>query len=361
MNKDNKKFVKYVLVIVSIMLVITATLGYILDPNMYYRKSKHDIYYSEAYTTAGLIKNYNADIAFVGSSMFQNMDMDLVRELYNQEPIKYTMGGMNVDETCMLINRAISLNNGVDTFVVNIDLTMFNTDEKEPYKKYPKYIYDENIINDFKYLLGLKTWTRFIPFNIIYNMSKMINSPITNKVTESFINEVDVDNIGKWDATFGKDIVISKYKKGSESVSDQNINDMLQRMKDKFNNDFYPTFEENTDKEFIIVFPPYSALFWYNADENNYKDEILEFKKYIVEQFEDNSNVTIYDFQDNSEIVDLDNYKDTTHYVKDFNDMMIESIYNKENIVNIDNIDKKIENINVLLDKFKENNSDILK
>ena len=156
MNKDNKKFVKYVLVIVSIMLVITATLGYLLDPNMYYRKSKHDIYYSEAYTTAGLIKNYNADIAFVGSSMFQNMDMDLVRELYNQEPIKYTMGGMNVDEICMLINRAISLNNGVDTFVVNIDLTMFNTDEKEPYKKYPKYMYDENIINqNSKLLTGL--------------------------------------------------------------------------------------------------------------------------------------------------------------------------------------------------------------
>ena len=44
------------------------------------------------------MKNYPADIAVIGSSMMQNTDMDLMRNEFGQEAIKYTRSGMNIDE-----------------------------------------------------------------------------------------------------------------------------------------------------------------------------------------------------------------------------------------------------------------------
>lgn len=355
-NKSNsKRFIKLVGVLVGVMVVITAYLGYLLDPNMYYRLAENEVYYSEAYTTSGTIKNYPAKIAVIGSSMIQNTDMDLIRQLFNEEPIKYTRSGMNIDEISMLINRAIDTKNEVDKFIVNIDMTMFNTDKYEPYEKFPKYLYNDNKIDDIKYLLGFETWTKFIPFNLVYNMALNIDTPITNKITSTFSSVVDLDNMGDWSngTLFGEDIVKSKYSNNLETVSKQNTEDMLERMKLKFDKDFYPTFENNTEKEFMIVLPPYSALMWYEAEKQGYIDKLYDFKTYIVDKFDNLENVTIYDFQDYEGIIDLNNYKDTTHYIPEFNDMIINNIYENKNIINSENIELRIDNLKNLLDNFK--------
>ena len=361
-ENNNKKFVKSVCLIVSIMCIITATLGYLIDPNMYYRKSNNDIYYSEAYTTSGIIKNYPAQVAVVGSSMMQNMNMDLIKELFNKEAVKYTRSGMNVDEICMLINRSINIDNEVNEFIVNIDMTKFNTEYKEPFEKYPKYLYNESKIDDIKYLLGFETWTKFIPFNLVYNLSKKIDNSIGNKIISTFSSVVDIDNIGNWSrgTAFGEEIVKSKYINNLESVSSQNINDMLNRMKNKFKTDFYPTFYENKEKEFTIILPPYSALMWYEAEQQGYLNVLYDFKRYIVEEFDKLDNVTIYDFQDYNEIIDLNNYKDTTHYIPEFNDMMVMSILKNESILDISNVEDRLRNLDNLINKFKQLNKDWL-
>jgi len=86
-----KKFVISVLGSLVLMLIVTASLGYMVDPNRYYRTSKFYTYYSEAFTTAGLMKNYPAEIAIIGSSMVQNTNMELVREKFKLEPVN-TLG-----------------------------------------------------------------------------------------------------------------------------------------------------------------------------------------------------------------------------------------------------------------------------
>ena len=56
-------------------------------------------------------------------------------------------------------------------------MTMFNSESGSPYDKFPKYLYDDSKINDIKYLLGFETWTKFIPFNLIYNTAVNSGSP----------------------------------------------------------------------------------------------------------------------------------------------------------------------------------------
>ena len=168
--------------------------------------------------------------------------------------------------------------------------------------------------------------------------------------------------MGNWSegTLFGEDIVKSKYQNNLESVSSQNVDGMLERMKLKFDKDFYTTFNENHSKEFIIVLPPYSALMWYEAECEGYLDILYDFKKYIVNKFDKLENVTIFDFQDFDEIVDLDNYKDTTHYKPELNDMIIENIYRNKSTINSNNVDEKIYKLDTLINNFKIENEDWL-
>ena len=131
-------------------------------------------------------------------------------------------------------------------------------------------------------------------------------------------------------------------------------------MKKRFDNTFYPVLQNNQDKEFMLVLPPYSALMWYEAEQQGYIDELYDFKKYMVTRFSELDNVTIYDFQDYREITNLNNYKDTTHYTPEFNDMIIESIAESQNVVNKDNVDVEINNLENLLVDFKTKNKDWL-
>lgn len=357
----SKKFVRSVILLLAAMITITASLAYILDPNLYYRIPKYHTYFSEGFTTAGLMKNYPADIAIIGSSMMQNTDMDLVRNEFGQEPVKYTRSGMNIDEIAMLIDKATSLEkNSIDKFIVNIDMTTFNSESSSPYDKFPEYLYDDSKLNDIKYLLGFETWTKFIPFNLIYNTAVNIDHPITNKIVHTFSKTTDINLMGDWSygTQFGEDIVKGKYINNLEAVSKQNVNGMYERMKNQFDNVFYPVLQNNQHKEFMLVLPPYSALMWYEAEQQGYAEELYDFKKYMVIRFSELDNVTIYDFQDYKEIINLNNYKDTTHYIPEFNDMMIRSMAEFKNIVNRDNVDTKINNLKNIVLEFKTKNND---
>lgn len=79
-----KSFSLITIIILFVMLGVTAFIGYIFDPAMYYRIPNYKTYCTEQYTTAGLIKNHSAEVAIIGSSMMQNTNVDLVEELFDK-------------------------------------------------------------------------------------------------------------------------------------------------------------------------------------------------------------------------------------------------------------------------------------
>ncbi len=356
---SEKKFFISTLLTLFSLLTITSIFAYIIDPAQYYRLANYKAYNTELYTTAGLINNYPAEIAVIGSSMMQNTDLKLVRELFEKDAIKYTLSGMTVDETVMLVNRSIEVNNTVDTFIINLDITTFNTPTTNPFKRFPQYLYDSNKLNDIKYLLGFDTWMKFIPFNILYNIATIKDSAITNKIVEVFSNPTDIDLIGNWgiNAKFGNDIVLSNYKNDFSNVSIQNTDGMIERMIQRFENDFLDKLPlNNIHKEFIFILPPYSILMWDNAEKEGYLDILFDFKSYLITKLEQFENVKIYDFQDYEGIIDLNEYKDMTHYSPNYNNMMMSYIANYNESTTSDNISMKIEKIKELLYSFQNDN-----
>ena len=85
--------------------------------------------------------------------------------------------------------------------------------------------------------------------------------------------------MGDWSygTQFGEDIVKGKYENNLEAVSKQNVNGMPERMKNRFDKDFYPVLKNNQDKEFMLILPPYSALMWYEAEQQGYAEDTIRF------------------------------------------------------------------------------------
>ena len=74
--------------------------------------------------------------------------------------------------------------------------------------------------------------------------------------------------------------------------------------------------------EHVFFFPPYSGLFWYNAQFTQYYDHYLRAKLYFIRQAEA-LGAQVYDFQSAEFTSDLSVYRDELHYGPEINDWMV--------------------------------------
>ena len=97
----------------------------------------------------------------------------------------------------------------------------------------------------------------------------------------------------------------------------------------------------------VFFFPPYSSLFWNDAKDEGYFDSYLEAKRYFFEAATARGAI-VYDFQGADFTVDLEEYKDNTHYRPEINDWMVKCFANGDYLVTTDNYgifqEKLIEN-----------------
>ena len=107
--------------------------------------------------------------------------------------------------------------------------------------------------------------------------------------------------------------------------------------------------------------PPYSALYWYNAQQEGYYDILMDFKKEVVNKLSKYNNVRIIDMHAIDGIADLNHYKDITHYDMILQEQIVDRIKDETNDLNMENIEGSIQKLNSILEQFKEENQDWLK
>lgn len=358
---ESKRWIIVTFIQILVATIIMSTITYIIDPHMYY--SSDDNYkklLNSRFINIGLIKNVEYDTAIIGSSMIQNFDMQSFRNKLGWNPVKLTVGGMTANEIVQMyvLSRKYSHAN---RYLINIDLQTFNKDINFKIKseKFPSYLYNESKIDDFKYLMGYDTWLKFIPVDIGITLAykKGITLP------EKFDDSIQIDMIDNWskDYSFGKDVVITNYMNSRYSVSQVNNNGMVKRMKENLDGYFNILFSEKYDQEFeiIFLFPPYSVLYWVNAEKEEYIDQFFEFKRYFLEKAKQYPNVRVVDVQDLSLSYELDHYKDTTHYDTVIQEIIVDVIVNGKYDLNDDNICKKQQRLRDMVSEFKRENTEL--
>ncbi|MBQ2253326.1 MAG: hypothetical protein II328_05005 [Clostridia bacterium] len=340
------------------LLLLMGAAVYLLDPFAYYRYEEGQLIVNNyRFVNPGIAKNVDYDAVVVGSSMTQNFDLPLMREKLGVDPVKLTVGGMSVEGMELTLDL-VKREGKAKTVFVCLDLPTFNK-EKDDLSTYATYLYDEDALNDVKYLCGYETWMRLLPLNLGFRALDAAGKKIPNSQATR-----DLDTIGEWhsSATYSAENLKKTYYKTLEDLEEETESEqeILARMK-KNADKTLALFAEETELEFVLFFPPYSQLFWNGATLTDHLSPYLAAKEYVAARVAEYDHLTLYDFQSMAESADLDNYKDYTHYSKDLNDRMVECFATGDFLVDEVTIRDANAALVARLEEFQEENASWLK
>lgn len=312
-----KKWLLRLLALILAIVLLMCACAYLVDPYMQYRVRDNQYLLNSRLVTPGLIKNYDYDTVLIGSSMIQNTDMGLFREILGGKPLKITTGAISLTEIQKLTEKINEVGKAKH-FYICLDQYLFAPEKWGDMDRFPDYLLDNSLWNDYRYLLGYETWMRFIPIDLGLSAAKKLGISLPEKFTRA----MRIDALEDWrdDWTFGAEATLSLYSPPPQGTS-FDPEATLARMKTRFGEYISQLDFENGDYTFF--FPPYSALYWNYAREAGNAETYLAFKAYAEGKLLECKNVRVFDFQNADFVTDLDNYKDYTHYAPEINDRML--------------------------------------
>ncbi len=312
-----KKWLFRLLALTLSLVALMCAAAYWVDPYMQYRVRDNRYLLNSRLVTPGLIKNDDYDTVLIGSSMIQNTDMALFRETLGGKPLKITTGAISLKEIQKLTDK-INQVGKAQNYYICLDQYLFAPEKWDDMDRFPDYLMDDDLFNDYRYLLGYETWTRFMPIDLGLSAARALNISLPDKFTRA----MSIDGMEDWreDWAFGSEAVLSLYAPPPKD-KDYDLDRLLGRMETRF--DEYLTHLDFETGAYTFFFPPYSALFWNYAEGAGYGDLYLAFKTYAEERLLGMPNVKIFDFQNADFITDLEQYKDYTHYAPSVNDWML--------------------------------------
>lgn len=314
--------------IVFIALIACVLITYIVDPFFQFRVRDNQYMISPRHCAAGLIKNYDYDTIIIGSSMTQNFNMEQFRTELNCSPLHIGIGGTTDEE----LLDYISLSNKTakaDTYYICIDIATFKQVSES---KAIDYLLGNDPMSLLQYSTSYESWLRFLPIDVAFTLIKTLGI----SSLDAYQDNTSVDRFGYWGSehTYGSEVVLRGRETGEFKVSDVDTTDLYNIMVKGIDSFFSQL--DLSNAEYHFFFPPYSSLFWCDAQEDGYFETYLDAKDYFVERANE-FGATVYDFQAAELTMDLNNYKDTTHFAPAINDWMTSRFADKSDIVTPDN------------------------
>lgn len=326
-----KKAILVVLLIFCLLLSGIAGLVIVVDPFFQYHKPFPCFHYvidNQLSQNAGIIKHFDYDSVILGSSMTVNFDTDLFDILLNLNTIKISVNAAypkDIDKMLSLVSRQ---HGNLHTVFLGIDPHNYAAEPDITAYPYPEYLYDANLLNDCAYLFNK---------DVILDYIIMPQKQKTNtKYNEIYWNWPNMH--------YGREIIEQSYT--APVISGISVPEDAYYKMTAYNMDTYiiPYIREMKDTQFVVFFPPYSILYWYNQMAEGCIEARMSQIEQIAEELLSYSNVRVFYFQNNYEyITDYDNYCDYTHYCHEMNDYMTECFKNGEFELTKDNYQTVLE------------------
>lgn len=231
------------------------------------------------------------------ASWFENKETKVVKVPYSGA---YSKDINNVFKLAFSTHDIKTVYYGIDIFHI------FNKNVSSTRFELPQYLYDENILNDVKYLFNKDIFYQYTYYNIVNDIlrKKIFNNDLAYNWNKNY--------------KFGLEHVLINYERDisdSELTVDYYLSEYEGNMKN-----ITEYIEKYPNTKFKIFFPPYSILFYKDK-----KEAIKMVTKKVVEDLLKYENVELYYFQNIEEIItNLDNYKDYSHYSEKINYYMYE-------------------------------------
>lgn len=312
-------FVLFALLFAALAALIT----YIVDPLQFYHKpfGYPPVFSNEQrYQNPGLARNYDYDTIIVGTSMTENFLPSEVDKALGAHTLKLSIRGSTADEQFKIAKLAIETGK-VKQVLWGLDYFALKTGDQEEAGDFPDYLYDDNKLNDFRYLLNYSVYDQFF---------KGIMKQIKGSPSQS------LENLYNWNDSvrFGKKLVLKDYEQAGVSEAYFGLNEEpLDVIKENFNTRVLSLVKAHPEVKFIVYYPPYSVLrevMWEKTNKVRYQNQ-LEMAVWMYEQLHALPNTEVYNFQTATEwTYNLDLYKDMSHHNQDVNSAIAAAIGKKD-------------------------------
>lgn len=302
-------------------LAAVACLNWAVDPFQQYRLAPPDLARFpralQRYINPGLARNADYDFVITGSSLMENYDLPDVNRLCNAKAINLATSAMAGFEQRKILEVALR-HRAPKRVVMTLDFNSFappiESSLPEIADSLPYYLYDENRLNDFRYLVSGPVTMRSI--------SILRGVPVGNYST-------DFNRAWSWD----HEVTFSRVR-ALKDIDPKNINRRFKQglrtaelMQASFEANIAAVIERHPDTEFNLVFPPYSIVVWADFVQRNQLDVSLAFKRHVFQRLQALPNTRIFDFQWDAGIIqDLDLYADIYHFSPTIGRRMLASV-----------------------------------
>lgn len=294
---------KHAIVLVTVILVVLAAIAAfvaVVDPYQLYRKS--DKYTSDQRNElAGIVRHHDYDALIMGSSMMMNSYPEQVDSLFGWKSINCTFMGAVYDDFAVALPLILSQGKAKH-IIMGIDYFTFAMNQK----RMPEYLWDENPFNDVAYLFN---------YTSIKNAFKILRQPAGKK------------NLYHYNSPSGRKYVMEDYRKNASSYFENKAEMDSVSMSRNFHNSVGRFMESTKDVEWILLFPPYSAVEFQLLAEQGHLEDVLAWRRETVDRYSRLPNVKIYDFQgDEALISNLDEFMDMHHHSHAYNRLTMREI-----------------------------------
>lgn len=313
-----KKFFKLIIGSIMGLLLIIGSIMIIVDPYFHYHKPLGILKYrlvNQRYINDGIIRNFNYNGMIIGTSMTENFRTSQFDKIFSVKSIKVPFAGGSFKEISQNIERGLERNRKIQTILRGLDYGMIQSNsERMRYDFYPEYLYDDDILNDYKYLLNKELILKGLGGVILNTLKK---------------REMNFDSYSSWrDRKTGKEVIISNYKRKIEKKEITNLSENeIKMIKESIEKNVLETSKKYPDVKFIYFITPYSIVYWDSINQNGEILKQLEAEKIMIEMILEVPNIELYSFFNNYELItNLDNYTDAGHYSYKINDKILEWI-----------------------------------
>lgn len=324
-NRAYRVWVISTLALTIVLMGLFAAVTVYIDPLFHYHPPLRNYEYplnKERYQNDGITRNFEYDGIITGSSMIMNFMTSEAEEIFGGSFIKVSFSGAYYKEVNDNLKRAYDAGKDIKYVIRSLDYSKLIQD-KDDYRgdaHYPRYLYNDNPLDDIEYVLNKSIF--------IERTMKVIEYTQAGNKTTSF------DEYSNWNSyyTFGADTVLSTYTLGEPVEEPVALTDEESEMVcSNIRQNVTELADEHPETTFYLFFPPYSICYWDDLKNKGQVDWRIDAEQLAIEELLQHPNIRLYSFCDNFELVcDLDNYKDRAHYGEWVNSRMLEWMHNDE-------------------------------
>lgn len=319
-----RRFILWTLLGIAGLTLLFAAFNYAVDPLQQYRVASYYkvCFKNQRYLNPGLARTYPYDTAVIGTSMTDNLTAPMIKEALGLRALALGMDGSSAHEQRLMLESALA-SGKVKTVLMGFDIPSFSGAPdrfKDGRVSFPFFLYDASIWNDYKYLVNFDT----LKLSVTYLLHAAgLGAPCHGDVGRAYFwgdryTYAEREVVKYFDPhTIAKRYARPEEHRQAALVRNYKVN-------------WIPLLEKNPNVRFILFHPPYSYLFWRSCP---YLDDYLGFKAQVAAHAAGLKNVELYDFQHEPLTVDLNNYKDYTHFSPAISQRLVQAMARGENRV----------------------------